>query len=109
MHLGHWDINLLNQTGRWLLIKLGFVILLYLYFYSLYRIFRQEAKGIFKYSSGQLRMYNEVATVFLFAIVFLATVKSAISLLYGLTGLILLVLVLMVAIKLYKRSRNKKA
>lgn len=108
MHLGHWDINLLNQMGRWLLIKLGFVLLLYFYFYSLYRIFKQETKGIFKYSSGQLRMYNEVATIFLFAIVFLATVKSAISLLFGLGGLLLLIVILMVAIKVYKRSRQKR-
>ena len=108
MHLGGWDLHLFDSTGRWLLIKLCFVILLYVYFFSLGKIYKQQSKGVFKYSGNQLRMYNEVATVFLFAIVFLATVKSAISLLYGLGALILLILILMTAIKLYKKSREKK-
>lgn len=108
MHLGNWDRNLFNETGHWLLIKLIFVVLLYGYFYTLYKLLKQQSKGIFKYSSDQLRMYNEIATVFLFAIVFLATVKSAISLLYGMGGLILLIIVLMLAIKIYKKARLKK-
>lgn len=108
MHLGNWDKNLMNATGRWLLIKLVFVLLLYGYFYSLYKIMKQQSRGIFRYSSYQLRIYNEVATVFLFAIVFLATVKSALSLLYGLGGLVLLMIVLMAAIKIYKRVRTKR-
>lgn len=109
MHLGGWDIRLFEADGRWLLIKLGFVLLLYGYFFTLNAIFKQQSKGIFKFSSNQLRFYNEIATVFLFAIVFLATVKSAISLLYGLGGLILLIVVLGVAIKLYKRARQRKS
>jgi len=109
LHFGPWEAHLFDSTGRWLLIKLCFVILLYIYFFSLGRIFKQQSKGIFKYSGNQLRFYNEVATVFLFAIVFLATVKSAGSLLYGLGGLIVLILVLVTAIKIYKRVREKKA
>ena len=108
LHFGNWASSLLSEAGRWLLIKLGFVILLYLYFFSLGKIFKQQSKGIFKYSGNQLRLYNEVATVFLFAIVFLATVKSTISLLYGLSGLLLLIVVLVTAIKIYKRVRENK-
>ncbi|UAY56555.1 CopD family protein [Arachidicoccus terrestris] len=109
LHFGHWAPHLFDGTGTWLLIKLGFVILLYIYFFSLGKIFKQQSKGIFKYSGNQLRFYNEVATVFLFAIVFLATVKSAGSLLYGLGGLILLILILVTAIKIYKKVREKKS
>lgn len=109
LYYGGWAPHLLDSAGRWLLIKLGFVLLLYLYFFSLGRIYRQQAGGHFKYSGDQLRFYNEVATVFLFAIVFLATVKSTASLLYGLGGLILLIIVLVVAIKVYKKVRDKKA
>lgn len=108
LHFGHWESHLFDSTGRWLLIKLCFVILLYVYFFSLGKIFKQQSRGIFKYSGNQLRFYNEVATVFLFAIVFLATVKSAGSLLYGLGGLIALILILVIAIKIYKRVREKK-
>ena len=108
LHLGHWEVHLFDKTGRWLLIKLCFVIFLYIYFFSLGKLFKQQAKGEFKYSGNQLRFYNEVATVFLFAIVFLATVKSADSLLFGLGGLLLLILILFTAIKIYKRIREKK-
>jgi len=108
LHLGHWEYHLFDITGRWLLIKLCFVVLLYIYFLSLGKIFKQQRKGIFKYSGNQLRFYNEVATVFLFAIVFLATVKSAISLVYGLGGLVLLIFLLVIAIRVYKKVREHK-
>ena len=32
---GNWDKQLLNESGKWLLIKLGFVLLLYAYHFSL--------------------------------------------------------------------------
>jgi putative membrane protein len=67
-----------------------------------------ETKGIFKYTSQQLRLLNEVATVFLIAIVMLVTVKDSMSLLWGLVGLIILIAVLMIAIKVYKRMRERK-
>lgn len=108
LYFGNWAPHLFDAAGRWLLIKLGFVILLYVYFFSLGRLYKQQSKGIFKYSGNQLRFYNEVATVFLFAIVFLATVKSAGSLLFGLGGLLGLILILIIAIKLYKKVREKK-
>lgn len=103
-----WDKLLFQPAGRWLLIKLIFVILLYVYFFSLHRIFKQEVKGVFKYTSQQLRMWNEVATVFLIAIVMLAVVKDSLSAVWGLVGLIAFVMVLMIAIKVYKALREKK-
>jgi len=93
----------------WLLVKLGFVLALYAYHMSLHVIYKQQAKGIFKYSSNQLRIWNEVATVFLIAIVMLAVVKQSMSWLYGLCGLLLLMVVLMSAIRIYKIVRNKKS
>lgn len=108
VHLGKWYLSLFNEQGRWLLIKLCFVILLYVYFFSLQKIMKQQLKGVFKYTSQQLRLWNEVATVFLFAIVFLAVVKTALSLLYGVVGLIALIVVLMTAIKVYKKLREQK-
>ena len=90
----------------WLAIKLIFVVLLYLYFFSLHRIFKQQVKGIFKYTSQQLRAWNEVATIFLIAIVMLAVVKEALSFVWGLAGLIGFMIVLMAAIKIYKKIRT---
>jgi putative membrane protein len=105
---GPWMWYMLGRLDRWLVIKLGFVIGLYLYHFSLHAIFKQQMGGRFLYSSGKLRVWNEVATVFLVAIVMLVTVKHGISLLWGLGGLVLLVVLLMSAIKLYKSIRAKK-
>lgn len=96
-----------KDTGRWILIKLIFVILLYSYHWFLQVTVNQEVKGIFKYTSQQLRLLNEVATVFLISIVMLVTVKDSISFVWGLVGLIVLIVVLMAAIKIYKNTRDK--
>jgi putative membrane protein len=101
-----WYKVLLLPAGSWLLIKLCFVLLLYVYHFTLHALYKQEAKGIFRYSSQQLRVWNEVATIFLVPIVMLATVKSSISWVWGLVGLIGFVIVLMSAIKIYKALRK---
>jgi putative membrane protein len=108
MFKGGWNLVLFQEPGRWLLIKLCFVLLLYIYFFSLHKIFKQQQKGIYKYSSQQLRVWNEIATIFLVAIVMLATVKQSISFVWGLVGLICFVILLMSAIKIYKIIRQKK-
>lgn len=98
----------LNSTPRWLAVKLVFVGLLYLYHFSLHKIYRQQQAGVFRYNSQQLRMWNEVATIFLVAIVFLATVKSSISALWGIVGLVALIALLLAGIKIYKYIRIGK-
>lgn len=104
MWQGGWLANF-GQQG-WLHVKLGFVVLLYFYFYSLHRIYKQQQKGVFKISPQKLRIWNEVATVFLIAIVMLAVVKNALSWLWGLLGLVALMVLLMTAIKIYKKVRK---
>ena len=108
---GPWMWYLYNgfhYPNGWLGIKLCFVIGLYVYHFSLQGIYRQLSKGIYRYSSGKLRIWNEVATIFLIAIVMLAVVKQGISLLWGLGGLLLFVFALMSAIKIYKILREKR-
>src|SRR5580765_6290295 len=95
---GVWIWRMLNATPRWLVLKLFFVAGLFIYHISLHVLYRQQAKEIFKYSSTQLRIWNEVATIFLIAIIMLVVVKQGISLLWGGVGLILLMIVLMLAI-----------
>jgi protoporphyrinogen IX oxidase len=99
--------HLLGATPGWLWIKLAFVVGLYVYHFSLHIIFRQQMRGVFKYSSQQLRIWNEVATVFLLAIVMLVVVKQNMSVVWGLTGLVLFIILLMSAIRIYKMVRNK--
>jgi putative membrane protein len=105
---GGWDKLLLEPPGEWLLVKLGFVVLLYLYHFTLHAIYKQEMKNIYKYSSQQLRVWNEVATILLVAIVMLAVVKQSISFVWSLIGLIAFIILLMSAIKIYKIIRNRK-
>ncbi|WP_276480563.1 CopD family protein [Paraflavitalea pollutisoli] len=100
--------HLLGVTPQWLVIKLGFVVGLYIYFFSLHRIFKQQVQGVFKYSSQQLRIWNEVATIFLVAIVMLVVVKQSLSFLWGIIGLLLFVVLLMSAIRIYKVLRKKR-
>jgi len=107
MFLGNWDKTIFEEQGRWLLIKLIFVVFLYLYHFSLHRIYKEELRGIFRYSSQKLRIWNEMATIFLIAIVMLATVKLGISLVWGVGGLLALVIILMSAIRIYKGMRER--
>ncbi|KYP14334.1 CopD family protein [Flavihumibacter sp. CACIAM 22H1] len=109
MLMGDWDKILFQPEGRWFLFKWIFLIGLFAYHFSLHKIYKQQEKGLFRYSSQQLRIWNEVATIFLFAIVFLVVVKQSISLLWGMGGLLVLVLVLLLAIRIYKRAREKKS
>ena len=104
---GTWLVILLGAIPTWLQIKLGFVVGLLLYQISLHAIYLQQKKNIFKYSSQQLRVWNEMATVFLIAIVILVEVQTALSIVWGLTGLILFALLLMLAIRIYKRTRKE--
>jgi putative membrane protein len=103
---GVWLAILLGSIANWLWIKLGFVAGLYLYHFTLQKIYTQQMKNIFRYTSQKLRIWNEVATIFLIAIVMIAVVKQGISLLWGLAGLILFIIVLMSAIRIYKLIRK---
>ena len=89
------------------MVKLIFVVLLYVYHFSLYILYREQPKGIFRFSSQKLRIWNELATLLLFAIVFLATVKQSMSWVFGLAGIVSLTIVLMLAIRIYKKVRGK--
>ena len=103
---GTWIALLYGFIPSWLWVKLGFVAGLYAYHFSLHKIYSQQMKGIFRYSSQQLRIWNEVATVFLIAIVMLVTVKQEISIVWGLMGLLILIFALMSAIRIYKLMRK---
>jgi putative membrane protein len=103
---GGWYLMLFKPEGKWMLIKLIFVLFLYFYHLSLHKIYLQQAKCIFRYSSQQLRIWNEVATIFLIAIVMLAVVKQNMSVVWGLVGLGLFIALLMSAIKIYKMMRK---
>lgn len=91
----------------WLQLKLFFVAGLYGYHFYCHHIFRQQQNNVVTWNSTKLRIWNEVATIFLFAIVFLVILKNGLGMTYGLLGLAALILVLLVSIRTYKQIRNK--
>jgi protoporphyrinogen IX oxidase len=100
------NFGLLYQPWMWL--KLISVALLALYHLECQRIYAQQCSGIFKYSSFKLRLFNELATVFLVAIVFLAIVKSTSGLLWGLLGLLAFAGVLMLCVTIYRKRSARE-
>jgi putative membrane protein len=105
---GTWMAILWGSLPTWLLIKIGLVAGLYAYHFSLHKLYVDQQRGLFRYSSNQLRLWNEVATIFLVAIVILVSVKQELSLLWGLLGLGAFILLLMSAIRIYKAVRNSR-
>lgn len=104
--LGVWIGILYGSLPVWLLVKLFFVLGLFIYHVSLHSIFKQQQKEIFRWSSYQLRIWNEVATLFLIAIVMLAVVKQLLSVAWGIFVLIAFSILLLMAIKVYKKYRK---
>ncbi|QMU26849.1 CopD family protein [Adhaeribacter radiodurans] len=104
---GSWMFYLYGSLPNWLIVKLGFVVGLFLYHFSCHRIFKQHQHGEVKQTSTQLRIWNEVATLFLVSIVFLVVLKNSISFLWGVAGLILFAIILMLAIRIYKKLRAR--
>ena len=96
-------LNTALLDSQWMKVKLCFVFFLLLYTYSCQIIFNQMKEGKIKFKSTSLRIWNEVATIFLFSIIFLAVLRTTISWLFATLGLILLAVILMILIKIYKR------
>jgi len=87
-------------------IKLTLVFFLYLYHFSLHYLFNQLRKGVVRYSSQQLRFWNEVSTLFLISIVFIIVLKNALSVVWGLAGLAGVTLLIIIGMRLYKKYRK---
>jgi protoporphyrinogen IX oxidase len=108
---GPWMVwnNPFYLTQTYFIIKLGFVFCLILYHFKCHAIYKQLQQNIITYSSIQLRIWNEVATVFLVAIVFLIVLKNETSFIWGVIGLVIFSAIIFGAIHLYKKAREKKS
>ena len=93
----------------WMWLKLIFVGFLALYHLQCHAYYLQQKRGIFKTSSFKLRLFNELATVFLVAIIFLIIVRSTGSLVWGLLGLFIFASLLMGGVYIYKKQRQTMA
>lgn len=97
---------LLNLS--WMQLKLVFVAGMVLYHFKTQQIMYKLRDEKSTWTSGQLRMWNEVSTILLFAIVFLVILKSTLNWIFGVVGLVGLAISLMLLIKVYKKYRQSK-
>jgi putative membrane protein len=56
-----------------------------------------------------MRLWNEGATIILFAVVFLVILKSAFNWIFGVIGIIAFSLIIMLGFKFYKRIRERNS
>ncbi len=90
----------------WFHVKLILVLLLSLYHGLCGIILKQLKNNIYRYSSTQLRLWNELATVFLVAIVFLVELQDALNWLWAILGLLIVSILLLYGVYLYKKIRR---
>ncbi|MDG1686164.1 MAG: CopD family protein [Flavobacteriaceae bacterium] len=90
----------------WMHLKLTFVALLIVYHLKTHRIFLKLQKNKIDYSEMFLRIWNEGATLLLFAIVFLAILKDGLHWIGGTLGILGLGVILVLGIRLYKKTRK---
>ena len=94
------------QYNMWMIYKLGFILLLIGYHAWCKKIMNQLNNDTSPMSSTQLRYFNEIATLLLLIIVLLAVFKNGLSMVYALTAIVILVFLLMIGIKMYKKWRT---
>jgi protoporphyrinogen IX oxidase len=100
-------LNPAYLLAPWMHLKLAFVALLLIYHFVCQRLLFQLKQGTFKWSSTKLRIWNELATLSLVAIVFLVVLKDSLDWIKGTIGFFLVAIGLMIAIKIYKKLRSK--
>ncbi len=99
------NLNFLKQP--WMIMKLFLVVLLILYHLYGQSIYKSGKLDNNTYTSFFLRLMNEVATIFLFGIVFLVELQSMVSWTWGIIGLLGLSFLIYLAIRKYRDKRTK--
>ena len=105
LSLLHLNSGLLEMS--WMQVKLVFVVLLFIYHLKCHQIFKELQNDEVKYSPNFMRLWNEGATLILFAVVFLVILKNAVNWIYGVIGIALFSILIMLGFKFYKRIREK--
>lgn len=93
-------------TEVWFILKFIFVLALTLYHLQTHFIFRQMQKNIFRWTSMRLRMWNEVATLLLFVIVFLVIPKRNDGWVWALLALVVTGIAIYTGVYFYRRHRR---
>ncbi|MEP3837309.1 MAG: CopD family protein [Algibacter sp.] len=91
----------------WMQVKLGFIILLFIYHLKTHQYYKQLQNDVVEKTSSFMRIWNEGATFILFAVIFLVILKSAINWIWGVVGIVILGVLIMLGFKVYKNIRDK--
>lgn len=93
----------------WMHVKLFFVVLLIGYHLKTHHIFNQLQRDKITWTSTQMRLWNEGSTLILFSVIFLVIVRDALNWIYGVLGIFVLAIILMLGVRVYKlvRMRNQ--
>ena len=106
---GAWLLYQYRLWGQpWVHVKLTLMAVLVGYHLISHAIYRQLKDGRCKWTSRGLRIWNEVATLLLVAIVFVAVFKEGLDALWATVGFFVFAIVLMIGIKTYGKLRKKK-
>ena len=99
----NWDYY---KQAPWMHIKLTFVFFLLIYHFICQKIMFQFHQNKFNWTSMKLRLWNEVATLFLVSIVFIVVLKDSFNWIKGVLGFFGVAILLMIGIQWYKRLRK---
>jgi putative membrane protein len=104
--LGPWMliINPALMTQPWMYLKIFFVVLLLMYQFYAQRMISKLALTPANVSPFRMRMWNEVATVLLFAIVFLVILRDQLTWTWGVAGILGIAAILIIAIVSYNNK-----
>ncbi len=106
---GLWMLYLLPGylTQGFMHVKLAMVALLVVYHFYCQKLFNQLQQNRITKTSTGFRVLNEVATLLLIAIVFVIVLRSTLDWIWGVLGIMGVAVVMMIAIKWYKRIRER--
>lgn len=91
----------------WLLIKFAFVLGLTLYHLWCGHVIGRLRSDHIDWSGTAFRIWNEVATIFLVAIVFIVVLKDSMEWVKGLAGFVVFAALLFLAVGIYKAVRER--
>jgi putative membrane protein len=103
IYLTWWDSF---GSHTWLHLKLSFVVGITIYHFVCRHLIRKFRASEFILTGGQLRLFNEIATILLVAVVFLVIAKNTFDMLMGMGGFIIFAIVIMAAVTIVKKIRS---
>jgi len=94
------------KVNGWLHVKLTLIILLTGYHHYCKVLIKRLAVAKTGFSSFQFRLFNELPSLFLIAIVLLAVFKNKLNFLYAIIGILIAGLLMFLIARIYKNKRD---